>query len=327
MNRPSKIDPEDSVPLPGLAAQYAAELTQLQETCSQYLTAFPTSLRRVGKGLIQSCANRWQSAEWVLPLAMGDAWHVPHVHSQAIAVANALTAMQVQVQREAAEDCSRRGGDLLPLGLLLYTRAVRQYQPLFPPTSDFWRLLEGYHLEWCEAVLWERQRQWGSVRRYSQEDILRLAGGRAWLKISCAAVALLAGKRHILMPLGGVLDHLHIAVHLMDDIVNWKRDLRARRATYFLTQVALALNVREMAALGRLNLVDFLATSSLPNKVIKRALQHLSTAKKVTDHLENFALVAYLDHLETVCKVIPHQLERDLASAPSVERTPASVSI
>jgi hypothetical protein len=129
------------------------------------------------------------------------------------------------------------------------------------------------------------------------------------------------------MPLGGVLDHLHIAVHLMDDIVNWKSDLRARRATYFLTQVALALNVRKMAALGRLDLVDFLASGSLPNKAIKRALQHLSTARKVADHLENPALVTYLDHVETAARAIPRQLERDLASAPFVERTPASVSI
>jgi hypothetical protein len=326
MNRPSKIDLEDSVPHSGLAAEYAAELSQLQEICSQYVTAFPPCLRQVGKRLIQSCADRWQSAEWVLPLALGDAWYVPQVHSQAIAAANALTALQVQVQRDA-EDRPTRGGDLLPLGPLLYTRALRQYQQLFPPASDFWTLLEGYHLEWSEAVLWERQRQWRSVRRYSQEDILRLAGGRAWLKIGCAAVALLAGKRQILMPLGGVLDHLHIAVHLMDDIVNWKVDLQARRATYFLTQVALALNVREMATLGRLNLVDLLATGSLPHKVIRQALQHLSTAKKVADHLENPALVTYLDDLETACTAIPHQLEHDLASAPSVERTRASVSI
>jgi hypothetical protein len=55
MNRPSKIDVEDSVPHSGLAAEYAAELSQLQETCSQYVTAFPPCLRRVGKRLIQSC--------------------------------------------------------------------------------------------------------------------------------------------------------------------------------------------------------------------------------------------------------------------------------
>jgi hypothetical protein len=242
-------------------------------------------------------------------------------------MANALIVLQIHVQREAIEDRSRHSVDLLPLGPLLYTRALRQYQKLFPPASDFWTLLEGYHLEWSEAILWERQRQWGLVRRYSQEDILRLAGSRALQKIGCAAVALLAGKRQVLMPLGGVLDHLHIATHLMQDIVNWKGDLRARRATYFLTEVALALNARKMSALGRLDLADFLAAGSLPNKTLREALKHLSTAKRVADHLENPALVTYLDDLETVCKAIPRQFESDLSSALAAARKPASVSI
>jgi len=311
----------------GLVTEHAAALLHLQEICTHQMATFPPLLRRAGNRLIHSCTGRWQSADWVLPLGLGDAWHVPPIHSQAVAVANALTALQVHIQREAMEDRSSCGGDLLPLGPLLYTRALRQYQQLFLPDSDFWTLLEGYHLEWSEAVVWERQRQWGSVRRYSQEDILRLAGGRALLKTGCAAVALLAGKRHVLMPLGGVLDHLHIAIQLMDDIVNWQGDLRARRATYFLTEIALALNVREMAALGRLNLVDFLKTDALPNRVIRRALKHLSTAKKVADHLESPALVTCLDDLAIACKTVPRQLECDPASALSVERTPASVSI
>lgn len=311
----------------GLMTEYATELAQLQETCSQHLAIFPPRLRRVGESLLQGCAGCWQRLEWVLPLALGAAWSVPQARSQPIAMANMLTVMYVHVQREAMEDRSGCGGDLLPLGSLLYTRVLRQYQQIFSPTSDFWTLLEGYHLEWSEAILWERQRQWGSVKRYSQEDILRLAGGCALLKIGCVAVALLAGKRRALVPLGSVLDHLHITIQLMKDIVNWKGDLLARRATYFLTEVALALNVQEMASLGQLDLVNFLAINSLLSKVIKRALKHLSTARKVANHLEGSVLVTCLDELEAACKAIPHRLDRDLAgNLSTVEHTPVSAS-
>ncbi len=328
MNQRSRINAENSLADSKLVAEYADELSQLREACAQHVATLPPCLQRVGESFLQRCASRWQSMEWVLPLALGRDWFVPQDHGHSIAAANALTAMHVHIQRQAVESHARHNGDLLPLGSLLYTRALCQYKQLFPPISDFWLLLEGYHLEWSEAVLWERQRQWGSVKRYSREDILRLAGSRALLKLGCVAVALLAGKRRALMPLGSILDHLHIAVQLMNDVLNWREDLHARRATFFLTEIALALDAQEMATLGRLKLVDFLATGSLPDQVIKQVQKHLSTAKKVADHLDIPSLATYLDDLEAMCEMVPHQLERDLTSAfSSAQPTPASASL
>lgn len=320
-----KIDRGYFLARSGLLIEYAAELSQLQETCIQYLAAFPPRLQQVSETLLQRYGGHWQGVDWIQPLVLSAAWAVPEASRQTIALANALTAMYAQIQREAMDRGPQRCGDLLPLGALLHTHTLRQYQQLFPPTSYFWRLLEGYHLEWAEAVLWERQRQWGAVKRYSQEDILQLAGVRALLKISGAAVALLAGNQQIIMPLSSVLDQIHVALQLLDGVVNWREDLRARRATYFLTEVALGRGVREMTSLGRLNLEKFLATSPLPGKVTKRALNHLSAAKRVAGCLEAPALAAYLDELQTACQEIPHLLYRHLAnSRVALERAPVS---
>ena len=317
MNQPSRVDVEYLVARSGLVVEYAAELSHLREACAQHLASFRPSLRRMGENLLQDYAGRWNSVDWTLPLILGAAWSVPQASRQAIALANAQMVMHGHIQQRAGDDRARSSSDLLPLGSLLSTHALRQYQQLFPPSSYFWTLLEGYQLEWVEAALWQRQRRWGRVERYNQEDVLRLAGNRALVKIGGSAIALFAQRPRKLMPLGSVLDQIHVATQLIDGVVNWRQDLQARRATYFLTEVAFAMDAREMAALGRADLEGFLATSSLPGKVAKRALDHLSTAKKVTSHLGAPALMAYLDDLRMACKAIPGQLERDLADVAS----------
>jgi hypothetical protein len=298
-----------------LLTQYADELSQLRESCAEHMETLPPRLQRVGEMLFQRYAGPWQGVDWIQPFVLSEAWFVPLPSQQIIATANALTAIHAHIQRAAMNDESRSSGALLPLSSWLYTRALCQYQQLFPPTSFFWRLLEGYHLEWAESVLWERQRQWGAVKQYNQEDTLRLAGVGALLKISAAAVALITGNQRIVMPLSSVMDQIHIGIQLVDGIVNWREDLRARRATYFLTEVALNLNAQEMASLGRLDLQEFLAISQLPDKVTKQALKHLSAAEKVTGRLQTPALTTYIDNLRTACREIPRQWDLDLASS------------
>jgi len=311
----------------GLVAEYAAELSRLQETCAQHLASFHPSLRRIGENLLQRYAGHWNSVDWTLPLILGGDWSVPQTFRQTIALANVQMVMHGHIQQEAEDGCARSSGDLLPLGSLLYTHALRRYQQLFPPSSCFWTLLEGYQLEWVEAVLWQRQRRWGRVERYSREDVLRLAGKRALVKIGGSATALFADRSRMLMSLNSVLDQIHVATQLIDSVVNWRQDLQVRRATCFLAKVAFAMDAQEMAALGRVDMESFLATSSLPSRVIKRALNHLSTAGKVAGHLEAPALMAYLDDLRAACKEIPRWLERDPVNPLStVERAPVSLS-
>jgi len=326
MEQPYRIDVGYCLRRSGLLTEYAAELSRLEEICTQRLFAFPFCLQKVGKALLQHYARRWRGVEWVQPLVLSTAWAVPAASRQAVAVANAMTTMHAHIQREAIDVSPRHSREQLPLGSLLYTQVLRQYQQLFLPNSCFWRLLEGYYLEWAEAVLWEQQRKWGRVRRYSREETFRQAGIRALLKISGAAIALLSGNQQIITPLSSVLDQVHVALQLVDGIVNWREDLRAQRATYFLTEVALALNVREMDNLCRSNVKEFLGTGVSLDKVIKRAMKHLLAAKKVASRLNAPALSTYLDKLEAACLQIPCQGNCDLgASSTTLEPLPASV--
>ena len=311
----------------GLLTQYADELSQLRESCAQHMDTLSPRLQRAGEALLQRYVGPWQGVDWLQPLVLSETWSVPLPSRQIIATANALTAMHAHIQRAAMNDDSRQSGAMLPLSSWLYTHALYQYQRLFPPTSFFWRLLEGYHLEWAESVLWERQRQWGAVKQYSQEDTLRLAGVGALLKVSTAAVALATGNQRSVMPLSSIMDQIHIGIQLMDGIVSWREDLRTRKATYFLTEVALALNAQEMASLGRLDLQEFLAISQLPSKVTKQALKHLSAAEKVTSRLKAPVLMTYIDNLRTACQEIPRQWNLDLANSHTpLERATVSAT-
>jgi hypothetical protein len=302
-----KIDTDHLLSRYDLLAEYAAEMSQLQETCVQHLSTLPPRLQQVGKILLQRYTEHRRRIEWAQPLVLSTAWSLPKASRQKIAVANALTAMHAYIYREATDDISQYNGDLLPLGSLLYTHTLHQYQQLFAPTSYFWRLLEGYYLEWAEAVLWERQRRWGLVKRYSQEDTLRQAGVRALLKISGAAIALLTGNQQHITPLSSALDQTHVALQLVDGLINWREDMRARRATYFLTEVALTLKAREMTSLDQLNLEKLLVNSTAPCRVIKRAMKHLLAAKKVAARLNAPALATCLDKFYSICQETPCQ--------------------
>ncbi len=312
MKRHRKIDVSYFSTRSDLLTQYSAELSQLHETCTHHLSAFAPRLQQAGKALLQRYTAHWQGIDWVQPLVLNEAWSVPLPSRQTLTLANALTTLHTQIQTEAMNNDSWRSTELLPLGSLLYTQALHQYQQLFPPTSHFWRLLEGYYLEWTEATLREQQQKWGAVRRYTQEDILQLAGTRALLKIHGAAVVMLTDNQRVIVPLGSILDHIHIALQLMDGIINWRDDMQARRVTYFLTEVAIDLKVPEMSGLGRLNLERFMITTPLLVKVANKALDHLSAAQKVAGRLDVPALASYIDALETTCRQVSHHLAYDL---------------
>jgi len=323
----SQVDIEGFVARSGPVDEDTAELSHLRKAYAQQLASFPSCLQQAGRAFLKRHTGRWHSVDWVLPLILGRAWSVSWGSRQTVALANAHMVIYGYIQQGAGEGHARGSRDMLPLGSLLCTRALRQYQQVFPLSSSFWTLLEGYQLEWAEAVLWQRERRWGQVRRYSREDVLRLAGNHALVKISGAAIALLAEKPRLLMSLGSVLDQVHVATQLIDDLVNWQQDLQARRATYFLTEAAFAVGARKMAALGRIKLGTFLSTSSLPGKVVKRALSHLATAKKLVSQLEAPALMPYIDDLETAAKEIPHQFgDAQIEVLPSSEHVSVSLS-
>jgi hypothetical protein len=298
-----------------LTDNYSEPLGQLRETCAQLLNTFPPRLQQPGEAILQRGADTWHRVNWVQPFVLNADWFVSDASLDKIALAHALTGVHAHIQEAAIHGNGGFNGDLLPLGSLLYTHALGQYQRVFAPTAQFWRLLEGYHLEWTESIFWarQRQRQWGAVRRYSQEEILQTGGVRALSKIGCSAVALISGKQRVLMPLSSILDQLHVAIQLVDGVVHWQQDLQKKRATYFLTEAALALNVQTMDALQRPDLEEFLITCNLPAKAIGRALDHLQAAQKIAARLDTPNLVGYLEELEAIFRRIPHLL----ASKPS----------
>jgi hypothetical protein len=324
---PSRVDLESLVACSDPMDGYAAELLHLRETWAGQLASFPTSLQQIGQAFLQRHAGRWNRVDWVLPLILGRAWSVPRDFRHTVALANAHMVMYGYIQQRAGDDRVRSNSDVFPFGSLLHARALRQYQQLFPPSSGFWTLLEGFQLEWAEAIFWQRKRQWGQVRQYSQEDVLRLAGNRALVKVGGAAIALLAERPRIPMCLGSALDQVHVAIQLIDSLVNWQQDLQSRRATYFLTEAAFAMGACRMAALGGVDLEAFLSTSSLPDKVVKRALSHLSTAKKLVNRLEAPTLMPFLDDLQVAAEELSPRFGGEPAEVlPSPERIPVSLS-
>ncbi|MFZ5917106.1 MAG: hypothetical protein ACOYZ7_09250 [Chloroflexota bacterium] len=301
------------------------DLGSLQETCLQQLSTLPPGLKRASETVIDRLTGHWQNLDWIYPFLLGPAWFVPQSATRQIALTSALITIHGKLQAENPIDTPLKRGQLCPLGSLLYTRALRLLQQHFAVDSHFWQLLEGYHLEWTEALLWQQQRQWGPVQKFSREDIQRLAGLRALLKVGCSAMALMAGKERYIMPLNSVMDQIHVAFQLIDGLINWREDLRTRQATYYLTEVALALNLRDMAHLSRMNLDTFLADNTLVDQVLKRALGHLTAARKVAGGLKTPTLEDHLDQLHTTLKAMGKPLSQWPAhTGVTPKRSPAS---
>jgi hypothetical protein len=163
---------------------------------------------------------------------------------------------------------------------------VRHYQALFPSDSRFWALVERYWAEWGEAALWEPEQ--GPTRRpFDQESLRRAARKAAPLKICPSGIALLAGRAELIPALEEAVDMMHVTMQLLDDLHDWREDLRHRRHNAFLgTLVAEGLIPDRLGVFE-----DEVSEALVRTDIVNRYIDTISGwGKRTQDHIAGLGI-------------------------------------
>lgn len=117
----------------------------------------------------------------------------------------------------------------------LLQEANRRLQRLFPPDSPFWADHTAIWRSYYAAMARER-RHTGRPIPYPREEFFQTTAGIfAPAKLITSALATLAGQRAQLAALYEAQDLFAVIDQIVDDLDDWRADLRNRRYSHFLT--------------------------------------------------------------------------------------------
>jgi squalene-hopene/tetraprenyl-beta-curcumene cyclase len=101
-----------------------------------------------------------------------------------------------------------------------------------------WAYHRSLHREYTAAMLLEAKYHDGILNEYTREDMFRISAGKsAMAKIILIALCNITNRDDYIKPLTRSLNYYYIGDQLFDDFRDWKKDLRAGRYSYFITQV------------------------------------------------------------------------------------------
>lgn len=124
--------------------------------------------------------------------------------------------------------------------LAMQFEAYRQLHELFPQHSAFWQDLRCYLSHFARASVEEQKfvaggRAW---RELSEDLALDIAKGKNGIaRATIAGLAAMEGTRTALQPLTQAIDGYNVARQMLDDLCDWKEDLKAGIPSLLLARV------------------------------------------------------------------------------------------
>ncbi len=220
------------------------ECKWLLDACLERISTYPPALRQPGRARLE---DQW-SLEHKMPRAFHIAYLLPFWLEEPLALdrnvcrlvglSSTFLVLYFMLQDELMDaEPEEYEGHLQPLATFLLLDALAPYHRVFGSEPAFWALFEEYIAQWGLSISWERQWHWGQVRAFEEADLILLARKAAPLKISCAALCLLAGRKEATELLEKMIDDLMMSFLLADDLQDWRGDLAQGSYTYFLTRV------------------------------------------------------------------------------------------
>jgi hypothetical protein len=267
-----------------------SELRQVQADYERHLASLPAELRAhvVTPYAADDFKSPGRLSILALPYWLADHFGLAWERCRALALGN-LYGIVAFLSLDGLMDDDRPGTDdraWVAVGTLFNLQIVRHYQALFPSDSRFWALVERYWAEWAEAALWEPEQ--GPTRRPFDQGALRRAARKAApLKICPSGIALLAGRAELIPALEEAVDMMHVTMQLLDDLHDWREDLRHRRHNAFLgTLVAEGLIPDRLGVFE-----DEVSEALVRTDIVNRYIDTISGwGKRTQDHIAGLGI-------------------------------------
>jgi len=276
--------------------------------CQEYVESLPSPLNNLGKESFRRLP--WHPCPYtvVLPFWVGDIYHLPRDLCRLVALPGCLASFYVFLQDRIMDESEGQWTKLSPFGTVLFTEMMKQYQALFSVDSPFWNYLEQYITEWLQSVSWEEASHWDKLQDYSEDDLLLIARKAAVFKLSAMPVALLAKRDETVEPLAQYVDYTQVVFDLIDQLRDWRQDLRDRHYGYLLTKVILTAGWSDSTSPSEGFVQRAFLVTDVLDSVMSIAIKYCQLARDCTAHLKGQYLIDYANSLAQHCQLIISQI-------------------
>ena len=153
--------------------------------------------------------------------------------------------------------------------------------------------LNRYMEEALEAELFLNRHK-GEVSEYGEIDFMMMGNKAALLKVSAAALSNLAGDRRKLGRLEEVLLMISIGLQLVDDLTDWKHDLKIKNFTFPLVKAIEIVGASSTDAIEEEQISRVLYSENIDDHVLNLAREYLERAKELLHNLDNRYLYSFV---------------------------------
>jgi geranylgeranyl pyrophosphate synthase len=155
--------------------------------------------------------------------------------------------------------------------------------------NGFWKYWEHYLEEASEAerLLWHHH---GNVIPFEQTDFVMLGQKSALIKMSAALYASLTNRWEILDTIEKGLISVATGVQIIDDLLDWEEDEKAKIFTY-------PLVLAKQHCEAKQTLSESMNTSAVVLAVLKTATENLEQAKQSFKNVNAPSMVIFIDSL------------------------------
>jgi hypothetical protein len=205
-------------------------------------------------------------------------------------------------------------------GSAFQLRAWQSLCAAFGKRPCAWPDLLKHHDEYSIAVAMECLHHRSSPEPYAPEDLIRVVAGRcAVAKIIPSAMCAIAGQPHLDPLFGRSQDHYWLAESLLDDMLDWKRDLETSRYSYLLTRAMEDLGgPAHLNALGRDACLQAIGKhlygSGFLDEYLQEIVEHFGKAKDAAQSAGSRRWLAYLDKAQAEAYARQARLRREIRS-------------
>jgi hypothetical protein len=215
------------------------------------------------------------------PLWFAEKYNVSDDIKRSVVLSGIYYSEYLLIQDLLIDRYDSNNDSLLPIVANVFlVKSMEILRNIFPSSSYFWKLHDEFILEYWNTIIWERSQS--RIRSWSIQEIEMLGNKLSPLKIAAAAFSILGKRRDQIPQFERLIENFHIAMQMLDDIDDWKEDLGRKNFTFFLSECAIEMKLKD--GLARDLVIRYVPQLAL-TKTLKICITYLRRSRNIAKNM------------------------------------------